>query len=78
LASRSIVRGALFLTGTLALMVAVTIGSYSASGLTSSSLTRLSADPSIRALYGAPFDLSAAGGFTVWRAGQFLTLGAAL
>jgi len=56
----------------------MTIGSYSASGLTASSLSNLSADPSIRALYGAPFDLSTAGGFTVWRAGQFLTLGAAL
>jgi len=66
------------LTGTLAIVVAVTIGSYSASGLTASSLSSLSADPSIRALYGAPFDLSTAGGFTVWRAGQFLAIVAAL
>lgn len=78
LAARSISRPALVLTATLAVTVAVTIGSYSASGLTASSLSSLSADPSIRVLYGAPFDLSTAGGFTVWRAGQFLTLGAAL
>ncbi len=78
LASRSVSRGALVLTGTLALVVAVTIGSYTTSGLTASSLSSLSADPSIRALYGAPFDLSTAGGFTVWRAGQFLAIVAAL
>jgi ABC-2 type transport system permease protein len=73
-----VARGALILTATLALVVAVTIGSYSASGLSASSLSDLSADPSIRALYGAPFDLATAAGFTVWRAGQFLALVAAL
>ncbi len=78
LATRSVSRGALVLTGTIALVVVVTIGSYTTSGLTASSLSSLGADPSIRALYGSPFDLSTAGGFTVWRAGQFLAIVAAL
>ncbi len=78
MACRSVSRGALVLTGWLPVVVAVLLVTYSTSGLTASSLSRLSADPSIRALYGAPFDLSTAGGFTVWRAGQFLAIAAAL
>ncbi|MDQ0377838.1 ABC transporter permease [Amycolatopsis thermophila] len=38
----------------------------------------MGANPSIRLLYGPPFDLSTAGGFTAWRFGVFLPLFAAL
>ncbi|WP_027932892.1 ABC transporter permease [Amycolatopsis thermoflava] len=40
--------------------------------------TGMSANPSITLLYGPPFDLSTAGGFTAWRFGVFLPLFAAL
>ena len=40
--------------------------------------TQLLANPAVRALYGMPFDVTTAGGFTVWRVGTFLCVFAGL
>ncbi len=41
-------------------------------------LEGLSADPTMRAILGPPFDLGVAGGFTFWRVGAFTAIAAAL
>ncbi|MGH9277726.1 MAG: ABC transporter permease [Acidimicrobiales bacterium] len=72
LARRSVTRGALALCAVLALMLIAILSSYEQVGAAAGSLESLAGNPAFRALYGQPFDITTAGGFAVWRVGQFL------
>ena len=77
-AVRSLRRGALILAASLGLMVVVIISTYTVTAVSGASLSALADNPAIRALYGVPYDISSAGGFAVWRSGQYLAVIGAL
>jgi len=54
------------------------VSSFAASGVSAASLGGFAASPAVRALYGVPYDISSAGGFTVWRSGSFVLVIAGL
>jgi len=78
LAVRLVRNGVLILAVSLAATVAVVVASFTAASLGVGGLDGLADNPALRALYGRPFDLSTAGGFTAWRIGQFLAVVAGL
>ena len=79
LAGREIRNGLIALLGVTVVMLAAVIQSFSTTDLaTSSGLGALLENPAVRALYGMPFDVTNAGGFTVWRVGTFLCVFAGL
>ena len=60
-------------------MIVAVIDSFSATDVASvGGLDTLLENPAVRALYGMPFDVTNAGGFTVWRVGTFLCVFAGL
>ncbi len=79
LAGREIRNALLILVAATVLMIVAVIDSFSSTDLASSSgLGTLLENPAVRALYGMPFDVTNAGGFTVWRVGTFLCVFAGL
>ncbi len=79
LAAREIRNGLIALVAVTVVMIVAVITSFSATDIaTSGSFATLLENPAVRALYGMPFDVTNAGGFTVWRVGTFLCVFAGL
>ena len=79
LAGREIRNGLITIVAASVLMIVAVIGSFSATDVaTSASFATLLENPAVRALYGMPFDVTNAGGFTVWRVGTFVCVFAGL
>ncbi|MET0661642.1 MAG: ABC transporter permease subunit [Ilumatobacteraceae bacterium] len=79
LAAREIRNGLITLVVASVIMIVAVISSFSATDVaTSASFGTLLENPAVRALYGMPFDVTNAGGFTVWRVGTFLCVFAGL
>src|SRR6187431_2646330 len=79
LAAREIRNGLLTLVAAAVIMIVAVIASFSTTDLaTSGGFGTLLENPAVRALYGMPFDVTNAGGFTVWRVGTFLCVFAGL
>ena len=79
LAAREIRNGLITLVAAAVIMIVAVIASFSATDVaTSGSFGTLLENPAVRALYGMPFDVTNAGGFTVWRVGTFLCVFAGL
>ncbi|HEU0042873.1 MAG TPA: ABC transporter permease subunit [Jiangellaceae bacterium] len=79
LAAREIRNGLIALVATAVIMIVAVIASFSTTNLaTSGGFGTLLENPAVRALYGMPFDVTNAGGFTVWRVGTFLCVFAGL
>src|SRR5262245_38146207 len=78
LAIRQVRNGVLFLLLATVVMVEAVVTSFTEASLGTGGLLGLAENPALRALYGVPFDLSTAGGFTAWRIGQFLAVVAGL
>ncbi|HET6532614.1 MAG TPA: hypothetical protein VFH03_18665 [Actinoplanes sp.] len=77
LAVRLVARGAAIVVAVAAGMSAIVVTSYDslmADSAAAGSLGALAANPAIRTLFGEPFALDTAGGFTVWRTGTVVAV----
>ncbi|WP_033343106.1 hypothetical protein [Catenuloplanes japonicus] len=77
LATRQVRRGGLIVLGLAAGMPALVTGTYAsvmADPAAAASLDAIATNPAIRTLFGTPYALDTAGGFTVWRIGTVLAV----
>jgi ABC-2 type transport system permease protein len=78
LATRLVRRGGVIVVAVGAGMSAVVVATYddlmASSAAAAGSLGALAANPAVRTLFGEPFALHTAGGFTVWRTGTVLAV----
>ncbi|GAB3852072.1 hypothetical protein GCM10029963_40970 [Micromonospora andamanensis] len=77
LALRQIRRGALVMSALAAGTTAMVVAGYESTAgtaLDAAALAALAENPAVRTLFGEPFALDTAGGFTVWRTGTVLAV----